>query len=83
MTQVQFNGSGRSPGERNSYCLQYSCLENCRTGESGGYNPRVTHDWVTNTYTLQIYLYFILESDDHNGNFFVIYNIGNFLGLRD
>ena len=27
-TQVSIPGSGRSPGERNSYPLQYSCLEN-------------------------------------------------------
>ena len=27
-TQVRVSGSGRSPGEGNSYPLQYSCLEN-------------------------------------------------------
>ena len=29
-------GSGRSPGEGNGTPLQYSCLENPRTGEPGG-----------------------------------------------
>ena len=29
-------GSGRSPGERNVYPLQYSCLGNPRTEETGG-----------------------------------------------
>ena len=29
-------GSGRSPGEGNGYPLQYSCLGNPRTEESGG-----------------------------------------------
>ena len=40
-------GLGRSPGERNSNPLQYSCLRNLM---DRGYNPwgrRVRHDWAT------------------------------------
>ena len=57
-------GSGRSPGEGNSYplqygnsCpLQYSCLENSMDREEPGGlqsmgSRRVGHDWVTNTFT--------------------------------
>ena len=29
---MQISGSGRSPGERNSYPLQYSCLKNSMDG---------------------------------------------------
>ena len=29
-------GLGRSPGKRNGYPLQYSCLENSMDGEPGG-----------------------------------------------
>ena len=32
-------GSGRSPGERNSYSLQYSCLENSMDRSLVGYSP--------------------------------------------
>ena len=42
---------GRSPGEGNGNPLQYSCLENSRTEESGGLqsmgSQRVRHDWLT------------------------------------
>ena len=46
---------GRSPGERNGYPLQYSCLENFY-GQRNlvGYSPwccRVRHNRVTNTFT--------------------------------
>ena len=41
-------GSGRSPGEGNGNPLQYSCLENSRTEESGRLqsmgSQRVRHD---------------------------------------
>ena len=48
-------GLGRSPGERNGYPLQYSCLGNpmdrgLRGLQSMG-SQRVGHDWVTNTFT--------------------------------
>ena len=47
-------GSGRSPGERNGYLIQYSCLENPGTEEPGGPqsmgSQRVGQDWVTNTF---------------------------------
>ena len=40
--------SGRSPGERNGYLIQYSCLENPGTEEPGGLpsmgSHRVGHD---------------------------------------
>ena len=44
-------GSGRSPGERNGYPLQYSCLENSM--DRGAWQAtvhgvtRVGHNWVT------------------------------------
>ena len=48
-------GSGRSPGERNGYPLQYPCLENPMDRGPGGVqstgSQRVGHDWVTNTFT--------------------------------
>ena len=44
-------GSERSPGEGNSYPLQYSCLEIPWTEEAGGPqsmgSQRVGHNWVT------------------------------------
>ena len=44
-------GLGRSPGEGNGNPLQYSCLENPWTEESGGLrstgSQRVGHDWAT------------------------------------
>ena len=44
-------GLGRCPGEGNGNPLQYSCLENSRTEESGGLqsmgSQRVRHDWLT------------------------------------
>ena len=46
-------GLKRSPGERNGNPLQYSCLENPRTEESGGLQSigwqRVGHNWAINT----------------------------------
>ena len=33
-------GSGRSPGERNDYPLQYSCLENSMDEEPSGLQPQ-------------------------------------------
>ena len=47
-------GSGRSPGEKNSNSLQYSCLEGSMDrgawwGQSMG-SQRVRHDWATNTH---------------------------------
>ena len=51
-------GSGRSPGERNGYPLQYSCLENPIDKKPGGLQPtgsqRVGHDWATNNITTAI-----------------------------
>ena len=48
-------GSGRSPGERNGYPLQYPCLENPMTEKPGGLQSmglqRFRHDWLTNTDT--------------------------------
>ena len=48
-------GSGRSPGEVNSYPLQYSCLENPMAVEPGGLwsvgSQRVRHYWGINTFT--------------------------------
>ena len=50
-------GLGRSPGERNGYLLQYSCLENSMnrgawlaTVQSRG-SQKVEHDWATNIFT--------------------------------
>ena len=48
-------GPGRFPGEGNGYPLQYSCLENSITEESGRLqsmgSQRVRHDWAcTHTY---------------------------------
>ena len=40
--------SGRSPGERIGYLLQYSCLEN--TTDTMG-SQRVANDWATNPFT--------------------------------
>ena len=45
-------GVGRSPEERNSYPLQYSCLENLILVVHG--SQRVRHDWVTNIFTFRI-----------------------------
>ena len=53
MQETRVQGSRRSPGERNGYPLQYSCLENsmnrgpwwAAVHEVG----RVRHDWVTNS----------------------------------
>ena len=49
-------GSGRSPGEGNGNPLQYSCLENPMTEESGRLQSmgswRIGHDWVTLLYLL-------------------------------
>ena len=46
--------SGRSPGRGNGNPLQYSCLENPWTEESGGLpstgSQRVEHDGATNTH---------------------------------
>ena len=43
----------RSPGERNGYLLQYSCLENSTDSGACGLqsvgSQRVGHDWKTNT----------------------------------
>ena len=41
---------GRSPGERNGYPLQFSCLENSMATVCGALQ-RVGHDLVTNTFT--------------------------------
>ena len=49
-------GSGRCPGEGNGNTLQYSCLENSRTEESGrlqSMGHKVGHDRATNTFALQ------------------------------
>ena len=63
--------SGRSPGERNSYPLQYSCLENptdrgtWRT--TGGLRlQRVRQDWATNTVTFIKYFKYSLEYYIHS-----------------
>ena len=46
-------GLGRSPGEGNSYTLQYCCLENSKDrGDLEAYNPwgcRFRYDWATFT----------------------------------
>ena len=43
---VRSLGSGRSPGERNGYPLQYSCLENPHGQRSlAGYSPWDGKDW--------------------------------------
>ena len=51
-------GLGRSPGERNGYPLQYSCLEYPWTEEPGGLQSMgsqiVRHDWVANTLVIAI-----------------------------
>ena len=48
-------GPERSPGEKNGYPLQYSCLENPHEQRNlAGYSPwgcRVRHDWATNILT--------------------------------
>ena len=48
-------GLGRSPGEGHGIELQYSCLENPWTEESGRLqsmeSQRVGHDWATNAFT--------------------------------
>ena len=55
-TWFHFPGLGRSPGEGNSYPLQYSCLENStdrgawRARQSMG-SQTVGHNWATNTQT--------------------------------
>ena len=45
------SGLGRSPGEGNSYTLQYCCLENSKDrGALEAYNPwgcRFRYDWAT------------------------------------
>ena len=50
--------SGRSPGRGNGNPLQYSCLENPWTEESGGLpstgSQRVEHDGATNTHTCML-----------------------------
>ena len=43
-------GSGRSPGERNGYPLQFSYLKNSMATVYGALQ-RVGHDLVTNTFT--------------------------------
>ena len=44
----------RYPGERNSYPLQYSCLDSMDRGEPGGLQSmglqRTGQDWVNNTF---------------------------------
>ena len=51
-------GSGRSPGERNGYLLQYSCLENSMDrGASMGYSPQVRKESNT-TERLTLSLHF-------------------------
>ena len=53
-------GSGRSPGEGNGYPLQCSCLENSMDRGGRGLQSRgpqrVTHDWVTNTFTFFLHV---------------------------
>ena len=48
-------GLGRSPGERNGYPLQYSCLENPMDRGTGGLQcmelQRVRHDCMINSTT--------------------------------
>ena len=56
-------GSGRSPGERKGYPLQYSCLENSIDRGDWWTNSmglqRAGHNWVTNTHVnLCFYLLF-------------------------
>ena len=51
-------GLGRSPGEGNSYPLQYSCLENSM--DRGAWQVTIhgitiRHDWVTFTFTFNGY----------------------------
>ena len=60
-------GSGRSPGVGNGNSLQYSCLENSMTEETGGPQAtglqRVEHDWtIKHTHTLIPYLCLIVFS---------------------
>ena len=51
-------GWGRSPGERNGYLLQYSCLENSMDrGASMGYSPQVRKESNT-TERLTLSLHF-------------------------
>ena len=55
--QGSIPGLGRSPGERNGYPHQYSCLESSmdRGDWQPTYSPwgrkEVRHDWATNTFT--------------------------------
>ena len=58
MLETQAPGLGRSPGEENSYPLQYSCLE-CsmdRRARRATVHAvtRAGHDWATNTFTLKL-----------------------------
>ena len=57
-------GSGRSPGEGNSYPLQYSCLGNPWTEEPGGPQSlqlqRVGHDLVMKQHQQALYNYIYL-----------------------
>ena len=39
-------GSGRSPGEKNGYPLQYCCLENPMERGSRGVSQKVGHNWA-------------------------------------
>ena len=52
-------GLGRSPKGGHDNLLQYTCLENPQTEESGGLqsmgSQRVRHNWVTNTLCTQVY----------------------------
>ena len=52
-------GLGRSPEGGHDNLLQYTCLENPQTEESGGLqsmgSQRVRHNWVTNTLCTQVY----------------------------
>ena len=44
------SGSGRSPGERNGYPFQYTCLEN-PTDRDSSWGRRIGHNQGTNTLT--------------------------------
>ena len=50
-------GLGRSPGEANSYPLQYSGLENSMDYSMG--LQRVRHDWETFTHFLSLIFLFL------------------------
>ena len=57
--------SGRSPGERNGYPLQYSCLGNptdrgAWRATVHGVLQRVGHDWELDTVTSLHFLYYLL-----------------------